>query len=152
VPVLVREGQPDGLPAVQAGNPWDISFMTMFRMSNDSHLFRTHEQLEKEGFRLVGNVSVKGDPHSPSAARYLPLYEAKLMHQFDHRFAETEVLNRLARSPGFSPPARSAGFSLSGDAAVATAVMRWMVRRLTSAATGPAAWSPAAVFFLPAER
>lgn len=57
VPVLVREGAPDG-------NPWGVSFLRMFDMSNDSHLFR----------------NMPGDG-------LLPLYEAKLMHQFDHRFA-----------------------------------------------------------------
>ncbi|TCP08476.1 N-6 DNA methylase [Crenobacter luteus] len=45
-------------------NPWGISFMAMLHMSNDSHLF-------------------KDEP----AADHLPLYEAKLIHQFDHRWA-----------------------------------------------------------------
>jgi len=84
VPVLVREGQPNG-------NPWGIRFMQgLFNMTSDSHLFCTREQLEQDGFRLVGNVFVKGDPRSHSAIRYSPLYEAKLMHQFDHRFATYE--------------------------------------------------------------
>lgn len=48
-------------PAV---NPWGISFSTMFHMSNDSHLF--------------------ADEPAPDR---LPLYEAKLIHQFDHRWA-----------------------------------------------------------------
>lgn len=56
VPVLVREGDPDG-------NPWGVSFMSMFHMTNDSHLFR--------------------DSLSPDR---LPLYEAKMIHQFNHRF------------------------------------------------------------------
>jgi SAM-dependent methyltransferase len=56
-PVLIDENKPDG-------NPWGISFMTMFHMSNDSHLF-----LETP------------------AADALPLYEAKLIHQYDHRWA-----------------------------------------------------------------
>lgn len=47
-----------------AQNPWGISFMTMFHMSNDSHLFKTEP-----------------------APDHLPLYEAKLIHQFDHRWA-----------------------------------------------------------------
>ncbi|MCS6958996.1 MAG: N-6 DNA methylase [Pseudanabaenaceae cyanobacterium SKYGB_i_bin29] len=46
-------------------NPWGISFMTMFHMSNDSHLF----------FGRKENDSL------------LPLYEAKLFHQYDHRWA-----------------------------------------------------------------
>lgn len=57
IPVLVEEG-------MQNGNPWGISFMTMFHMSNDSHLFF--------------------DTPTPDC---LPLYEAKLVHQFDHRWA-----------------------------------------------------------------
>lgn len=52
VPVLIKEGDPDG-------NPWGISFMTMFHMSNDSHLFHTREELEDDGWVLDGNVFVK---------------------------------------------------------------------------------------------
>ncbi|MDO5500966.1 MAG: N-6 DNA methylase, partial [Propionibacteriaceae bacterium] len=49
VPILIKEGDPDG-------NPWGISFMTMFHMSNDSHLFHTREELEADGWVLNGNV------------------------------------------------------------------------------------------------
>lgn len=56
-PVLIEEGRVDG-------NPWGIRFMTMFHMSNDSHLFADE-----------------------SGEGMLPLYEAKLIHQFDHRWA-----------------------------------------------------------------
>ncbi|MEI7849124.1 MAG: DNA methyltransferase, partial [Chloroflexota bacterium] len=45
-------------------NPWGIRFSTMFHMSNDSGLF---EFSPREG--------------------YLRFYEAKLIHQFDHRWA-----------------------------------------------------------------
>jgi hypothetical protein len=75
VPVLVEEARGS------AGNPWGVEFLRMFDMSNDSSLFRTREQLEAEGFRLEGNVFVRG------AERYLPLYEAKMIDQFDHRWA-----------------------------------------------------------------
>ncbi len=54
----------------------------MFHMSNDSGLFRTREELEREGYALKGNVFVH-----PDGREYLPLYEAKLFHQYDHRFA-----------------------------------------------------------------
>ena len=77
VPVLLREGDPDG-------NPWGISFMRMFDMSNDSHLFRTRDQLEADGWHLEGNVFVRGEQ------RYLPLYEAKMLHHYDHRWATYE--------------------------------------------------------------
>ncbi|MFM7171638.1 MAG: hypothetical protein ACKO4U_01185 [Caldilinea sp.] len=49
-------------------------------MSSDSHLFRTQKELEAEGARLERNVYQARQP-------YLPLYEAKLFHHFDHRWA-----------------------------------------------------------------
>jgi len=55
--------------------------MRMFDMANDSGLFRTKEDLERDGFELRGNRFVLGEQV------HLPLYEAKMMHQFDHRFA-----------------------------------------------------------------
>jgi hypothetical protein len=75
--VLVREGDPDG-------NPWGVSFMTMFHMANDSHLFHTRDELEAEGWQLDGNVFVRG------RERMLPLYEAKMLHHYDHRWATYE--------------------------------------------------------------
>jgi len=74
VPILVKTGDAHG-------NPWGISFMRMFDMSNDSGLFRTREYLEAEGYTLDGNVYERGNE------RYLPLYEAKMIHQYDHRWA-----------------------------------------------------------------
>lgn len=50
VPVLINENDPEN------GNPWGIKFMTMFHMSNDSHLFYTREELETDGWELQGNV------------------------------------------------------------------------------------------------
>ncbi len=58
VPVLIDEALGD------QGNPWDIKFMTMFHMSNDSHLF-----------------------FDEPAADRVPLNEAKLIHHYDHRWA-----------------------------------------------------------------
>jgi len=72
--VLIRHGDP-------AGNPWGVSFMTMFHMSNDSGLFRSRAQLEAGGWELHGNVFRHGDE------TMLPLYEAKMIHHFDHRWA-----------------------------------------------------------------
>ena len=73
-PVLVRHGH-------EGGNPWDISFGTMFHMANDSNLFRTAEQLRADGWKLTTNVFERGDD------RMLPLYEAKMFHHFNHRWA-----------------------------------------------------------------
>ncbi|MDO3624181.1 N-6 DNA methylase [Ralstonia pseudosolanacearum] len=68
-PVLIREAvvEGEGKDAVvseQELNSWGIRFSTMFHMSNDSHLFAD-----------------QGGEHR------LPLYEAKMIHQFDHRWA-----------------------------------------------------------------
>ena len=77
VPVLIREGVPDG-------NPWGVSFQRMFDMSNDSGLFRTRRQLEDDGWTLQGNRFIRGED------RYLPLYVLAMVHQYDHRWATFE--------------------------------------------------------------
>lgn len=41
------------------GNPWGVRFQSMFHMANDSHLFRTKEQLQAEGYQLEGNAYVR---------------------------------------------------------------------------------------------
>ncbi|NUY34921.1 N-6 DNA methylase [Paraburkholderia sp. JPY303] len=56
-PVLIVEGPSDV-------NPWGLRFMRQLDMSNDSHLF--------------------ADAPGPTS---LPLYEAKMIHHFDHRWA-----------------------------------------------------------------
>ena len=66
----------------------------MFNMTSDSHLFRTREQLEAEKWKLEGNVFKKGKD------QYLPLYEAKLFHQYDHRFATFQGANEQALKGG----------------------------------------------------
>ena len=58
VSVLIREGPPEE-------NPWGITFMRMLDMANDSALFRREA--------LPGHV---------------PLYEAKMVQHFDHRYGD----------------------------------------------------------------
>lgn len=62
-PVLIDETRADG-------NPWGIRFMTMLHMSSDSYLF-----VNQPGQGL------------------LPLYEAKMIHLFDHRAGSYEGRN-----------------------------------------------------------
>lgn len=81
VPVLIREAR-DGQPEE---NPWGIRFSAMFHMANDSHRFHTRERLEADGWKLVRNAFRK------DGAEHLPLYEAKMIHQFDHRWASYRV-------------------------------------------------------------
>lgn len=75
-PVLVDESKGE------AGNPWGVMFKTMFHMSNDSHLFSTRKDLEGQGATLGTDGRFR-----KAGQEWLPLYEAKLIHQFDHRFA-----------------------------------------------------------------
>lgn len=67
------------------GESWDLSFLRMFDMSNDSALFRTAEQLAEAGFRPERTDWVREDE-----VRYVPLYEAKMIHHFNHRWATYE--------------------------------------------------------------
>ncbi len=60
IPILIEEAQGDQ----PEKNPWGITFSTMFHMANDSIIFLDSPEPES-----------------------LPLYEAKMMHQFDHRWA-----------------------------------------------------------------
>lgn len=98
VPVLMREPDEDGWGGT---NPWGLTFMTMFHMSNDSHLFRVKEELEAEGWRLTGNVFVR--PESEDKQRYLPLYEAKMLHHFDHRLGTYEGQTQAQANMGTLP-------------------------------------------------
>ena len=75
-PVLLDQGKG------KEGNTWGLSFARLFDMSNDSDIFRTAAQLSTAGFVKEGNEWVSG-----AQARYVPLYEAKMIHQFDHRWA-----------------------------------------------------------------
>ncbi len=108
VPVLFEHG-----PGA-TGNPWGVSFMAMFHMSNDSDLFRTASQLGGTGYIQNGTDWVREGGARPSQGimaltggrdvgeldlsiraapvtdRYVPLYEAKMIHQFDHRWATYE--------------------------------------------------------------
>ena len=73
-PVLVdRSG--DG-----ARRAWPVRYHRMLDMANDSHLFRTAEQLEEAGFYPVeGNRWKRGND------MYLPLYQGRMIQHFDHR-------------------------------------------------------------------
>jgi len=130
VPVLIDETKG------KDGNPWGLSFMAMFHMSNDSHLFRTAAQLEAAGYQRDGTDWVLPEGIRPrqqptdlagghdaqsldlrsgssrKAERYVPLYEAKMIHQFDHRWAtydgsdSRDTTEAEKRDPKFEPEPR----------------------------------------------
>ena len=61
-------------------SPWNISFMSMFHMANDSHLFK-----DEEGENL------------------LPLYEAKMFYHYDHRYSTYENATQAELNVGILP-------------------------------------------------
>ncbi|EHB48619.1 putative type II DNA modification enzyme [Mycolicibacterium rhodesiae JS60] len=70
-PVLIRIDDPNG-------NPWGLSLATLFHMTNDSGDF--HEAGDLSDFDFDG-WSYKRESNE-----YVPLYEAKMLGHFDHRF------------------------------------------------------------------
>ena len=61
----------------------------VYNMSNDSRpFFRTAEQLSDQGFCRDGANWRREDGRV-----YVPLYEAKMIHHFDHRFGSYAGLN-----------------------------------------------------------
>ena len=96
VPVFIREAT-KGVPEC---NPWGVRFMQgTHNMSSDSHLFLTSPELSKDK-----NVCVGFDAKADDFDGYLPLYEAKMMTVYDHRFGsyppgavdDTRALPRLS--------------------------------------------------------
>jgi hypothetical protein len=130
VPVLIDETRG------KDGNPWGLSFMRMFDMANDSGLFRTAAQLEAAGYQRDGTDWVLPEGVTPrqrpldlaggrdrhsldlqggglrGIGRYVPLYEAKMIHQFDHRWAtydgsqSRDTTEAEKRDPKFEPEPR----------------------------------------------
>ena len=88
--VLWLEGPPEA-------NPWGLRFMRMLDMANDSGLFHTCERLEAEGWTLAGNRFVHGNQVM------LPLYEAKMMHFFDHRLGTYDGQSEGQANQGVLP-------------------------------------------------
>ncbi|WGS23995.1 N-6 DNA methylase [Bradyrhizobium sp. ISRA463] len=132
VPVLSDETK------AKDGNPWGMSFHTrIWHMAEDSEWFRTAAQLHKAGFVRDGShwdppigarprqsalalagghdnrsLALKGGSPGRDRERYVPLYEAKMIHQFDHRWAtydagdsrDTTVAEKT--DPDFEPTPR----------------------------------------------
>lgn len=85
-PILIDEGTGE--------NTWGISYHTMYHMANNSGLFvdNTLENLIEQGFTLgKDGIFRKGDE------QYLPLWEAKYFHHFDHRFGTFEGVPAKSR-------------------------------------------------------
>jgi len=82
-PVLITDDPPI--------NAWNVTFSSMFHMSNDSDDFKTLESMLEAGYSRDKN-SLIGDGQI-----LLPLYESKLIGQFNHRAATFEGIPQADR-------------------------------------------------------
>jgi hypothetical protein len=93
VPVLIREASHSGPEA----NPWGLSFKQgLFNMTGDSEKFLRYDELIADGASLSGNV------FRTDRTAFLPLYEAKMLHHFNHRFGD--YADKIAESESTSLP------------------------------------------------
>jgi len=124
IPVLVEKA------GGKWGNRWRTSFRQgLFNMTSDSSLFRTAEELSADGWSCRGSYwilesepgesSAKSEPSTSAGDEtgsllesYVPLYEAKMIHHFDHRWATfdgaemRDVTEFEKQDPCFSPVSR----------------------------------------------
>ena len=77
---------------------WPVRYMQgLFNMTSDSHLFRNGAHLDADGFYPVdGNRWKKGEE------LYLPLYQGRMIHQFDHRANSVRVNPENLHNPYLS--------------------------------------------------
>lgn len=94
VPVLIDESKDS--------NDWGIVFQLMFMMNTDSYLFRDRKFFFEGGYELSGNTFFS------NKESWLPLYEGKMMHQYDHRFAN-------AGSPNTGQHIRGTSIDISSE-------------------------------------
>jgi len=77
VPVLVNE-------KIANGNPWCVTHRQgLFNMTTGSSFFKTAKELVASGAKRHGVEWV-----DPGGTRWVPLYEAKMIHQYDHRHGD----------------------------------------------------------------
>jgi hypothetical protein len=94
VPVLWREAAEGFAEA----NPWGLRLSQgLFNMASKSGHFLNAVYLESKGYRLEGNRYVS------DVGECLPLYEAKMLHQFDHRFSTYEGATKKQLNAGILP-------------------------------------------------
>lgn len=88
VPVLVSEAED------AKANPWNITLATLFHMANTSALFKTRDDLVGDGWNESQGDFVKANQ------RFVPLFEAKMIGHFDHRFANIVGDKDIVRMSG----------------------------------------------------
>lgn len=79
IPILYHHGN-------HKHNQWQIKYNTLFHMTNDSHLFLTGSELSQyQAYKINNHYYKKSDEE------FLTLYEGKMIHQFNHRYASVKI-------------------------------------------------------------
>ncbi|ABC30537.1 Type II restriction enzyme, methylase subunit [Hahella chejuensis KCTC 2396] len=87
-PVLIKE-ETANEPEV---NHWGVRFSQgLFNMTSKSDLFKEYSEIIDEGGAVTRNIAHINDH------KYLPLYEAKMVHHYDHRWATYEIDGKTSR-------------------------------------------------------
>jgi hypothetical protein len=80
-------------------NPWGIETMRMFDMANSSHLFVDGSEWAEQG----GEALAGGWVRLPSGDRLGPLYEGKMIWQYDHRHGTYQGQTQAQANKGVLP-------------------------------------------------
>ncbi len=78
-------------------NPWGLRFTRLLDMANDSGLFETADDLRNRG------ADFDGWAWSDGSQRWVPLYEAKLLSHYDHRYSTYENATQAQLNMGTLP-------------------------------------------------
>jgi hypothetical protein len=71
---------------------WNVQYVAIFHMANDSGHFRRREELEATGLVLNAQRRFVADDE-----QYWPLYEGKYIHLLDHRYGSFETVPEASR-------------------------------------------------------
>jgi hypothetical protein len=82
IPILARDDDEAGV------NSWKLRFLAMFHMANDSGIFKTAPDLRGMGCSRNGTAWV-----SPDNETYVRLFEAKMIHLYNHRHGDFAGMN-----------------------------------------------------------
>ena len=85
-------------------NPWDVSFMRMFDMANDSDKFIDHEMISDRIVSRNGAKAILAD-----GTEVYPLYEGKMIWHYDHRYGTYEGQSEKQANKGVLPRVDEAG-------------------------------------------
>ncbi|MCY3654151.1 MAG: N-6 DNA methylase, partial [Cyanobacteria bacterium MAG IRC1_bin_28] len=83
---------------------WPVKYVRMFDMTNDSHLFRTKEELEER----EGAFPVGGNRWDSPSGVWVPLYQGRMIGQFVHRASSVRINPDSTHNPYLSETASQA--------------------------------------------